>query len=371
MPNEILTAQYTQHTVYLQRIGATLGRDVAPYLEEIDRQVQRIFAKYEGRAVTIKNRAAIQEQINKVSREQLQLYVNDLKKERREVGVNEAAFAANSLNDIVESDDFNAVTPSPAQVNIAAIANPIKIGDNAFTSYNSLMSNYWQKWTIEIDGIVMAGFSSGQTINEVADNIYSQLRLTTTDTSSNTLTRAKRSARQLAITGTNHYANQARVAFVDANDDMLKGYRFLAVLDSRTSQQCRALDQKVISKDSDKLSSLTPPLHPNCRSALVYEVDDRFKLDDKDTKRASAFEIDGERDPKPLSSDGIYYDKLKQLSAKDQDVVLGPTLGKAFRKMDDPKQFAKLTIDSLGNPLTIKEMKQRDNELSRILRAQK
>lgn len=75
MSNEILTAQYTQHTVYLQRIGATLGKDVIPYLEEIDKQVQRIFAKYEGRAVTIKNRAAIQEQINAVSREQLQLYV--------------------------------------------------------------------------------------------------------------------------------------------------------------------------------------------------------------------------------------------------------------------------------------------------------
>ena len=35
--------------------------------------------------------------------------------------------------------------------------------------------------------------------------------------------------------------------------------------------------------------------------------------------------------------------------------------------MDDPNEFAKLTIDSLGNPLTIEEMKKRDNELSRIL----
>ncbi len=371
MPNEILTTQYTQHTVYLQRLGATLGKDVIPYLNEIERQVQRIFAKYEGRSVTAKNRLAIQEQITAVSREQLQLYVNELKKDVRITGFEEGQFAAKSLNDIIENEDFNAVAPSAAQVNAQAISSPIKIGDNAFTSYNSIMSNYWQKWSSEIDGIVLAGFSSGQTINEVSDNIYQQLRLTTTDTSSNTLTRAKRSARQLAITPTNHYANQARVAFVDSNDELLKGYRFISVLDSRTSQQCRALDQTIIPKDSPRLSSLTPPIHPNCRSALVYEVDDRFKLDDKDTNRASSFTVDGKRDPKPLSSDGIYYDKLKQLSARDQDVVLGTTLGKAFRKMDDPAKFAKLTIDSLGNPLTIKEMKQRDNELSRILRALK
>lgn len=370
MANDLLTTAYTQHAVYLQRVGASLGLDVIPYLEEIDSQVQRIFARYEGRSVTIKNRAAIQEQINAISREQLQLYVAALKKDIRSVGVNEAEFASQTLDNIVENDDFESNTPSAAQVNVTAISTPVKIGDKAFTSYNSLMTNYWQKWTAEIDGIVMAGFTDGQTINEVADNVYNQLRLTTTDTSSNTLTRAKRSARQLAITGTNHYANQARVAFVDSNDDILKGYRFLAVLDSRTSQQCRALDQTFIPKDSPKLSSLTPPLHPNCRSALTYEVDERYSLDDKDTQRASAFDVDGKRDPKPVSSDGIYYDKLKQLSAADQNAVLGPTLGRAFRKMN-PSEFAKATIDRLGNPLTIAEMKERDNTLGRILRSQK
>ena len=108
----------------------------------------------------------------------------------------------------------------------------------------------------------------------------------------------------------------------------------------------------------------------NCRTALVYEVADKFKLDDKDTKRASSFEVDGKRDPKQVSSEGIYYDQMKKLKASDQDVILGPTLGKAFRKLDDPKAFADATIDSLGNPLTIKELKQKNNELGAILRKQ-
>ena len=45
-------------------------------------------------------------------------------------------------------------------------------------------------------------------------------------------------------------------------------------------------------------------------------------------------------------------------------------MGKAFRKMDSPAEFANATIDTLGNPLTIAEMKKRDNELGRILRSQ-
>jgi hypothetical protein len=102
----------------------------------------------------------------------------------------------------------------------------------------------------------------------------------------------------------------------------------------------------------------------------VYEVDDRYKLDNKETKRASSFEVDGKRDPKPVSSEGIYYENFKKLKAADQDNVLGNTLGKAFRKMDSPTEFANATIDTLGNPLTISEMKKKDNELGRILRSQ-
>jgi SPP1 gp7 family putative phage head morphogenesis protein len=232
------------------------------------------------------------------------------------------------------------------------------------------MSNYWRKWSGEIDALVQNGFVNGTNINEISNSIFDQLRLQKSTTSKNVLSRARRSAKSVAITGTNHYANTARIEFVDQNDNVLKGYRLIAVIDSRTSQKCRGLDQKFIPKNSPKLSAFTPPLHINCRTALVYEVDDRFKLDDKDTKRASSFEVDGKRDPKPVSSEGIYYDKMKSLKAADQDNILGPTLGRAFRKMDNPQEFADATIDTLGNPLSIAEMKKKDDELGAILRQQ-
>ena len=366
MPSEKITALYSQHTRSLQRLGASYGNDVIPYLNAIDIAVQAVFRKYSGRGVTQNNREAIIKQINLVAKEQLQLYVNALKKDHKSVGASESVFAVDTMKSTVEAD-IDLKTPSSAQVNALAISTPVQLGEKAFTSYNSMMSNYWQKWTAEIDGIVMSGFTTGQTIDEIADNIYPQLRLTASDTSDNVLNRAKRSARQLAITGTNHYANQATIAFVSENDDQIKGYRFLAVLDSRTSSFCRPLDQKVFAKDDPRLSRVTPPRHPNCRSRLVYEVDDRYKLDTKDSKRASNFDVDGKADPKQVSSDGIYYQKMKQLSASDQDAILGPTLGKAFRKLDNPEQFARLTVDSLSYPLTISEMKKRDNALSRIL----
>ena len=370
MPNEILTTVYSQHTVFLQRVGATQGNAVIPFLQLIEEDVQRIFNRYRDRAKTAANQIAIQEAINLASRGHLQDYINELKKSNREIGTNEAEFAADTLNKIVINDDFESVVPSAAQVNAIAVATPIQLSESSYTTYNSMMSNYWRKWTDEIDSLVQNGFVNGQTIDEIANNVFSQMRLEKSTTSKNVLNRAHRSAKSVAITGVNHYANTARIEFVDKNDDVLKGYRLIAVIDSRTSQKCRGLDQKFIPKNSPKLSSFTPPLHINCRTALVYEVDERFSLNDADTKRASSFEVDGKRDPKPVSSEGIYYDKMKSLKASDQDNILGPSLGKAFRKMNNPSEFADATIDSLGNPLTIAEMKKKDNELGRILRSQ-
>jgi SPP1 gp7 family putative phage head morphogenesis protein len=235
-----------------------------------------------------------------------------------------------------------------------------------------MMSDYWRKWTGEIDALVQNGFVNGSTINEISRNVFEQMRLEKSTVSKNTLNRAHRSAKSIAITSTNHYANTARIEFVDKNDNVLTGYRLIAVVDSRTSQKCRALDQRFIPKNSPNLSTFTPPLHISCRTALVYEVDERFNVKDADTKQASSFEVDGKRDPKRISSEGIYYEKMKRelTKASDQDAILGVTLGKAFRKLGNPREFADATIDSLGNPLTIKEMKEKDNQLGAILRQQ-
>mgnify|MGYP001588701273 CR=1 FL=1 len=366
MSVEKLTTIYSQHTVFLQRVGAGHGLAVTPYLERIQEAMTLIFLRNSGKNSTQARMVRIRQQINEVTRKELQEYISWLKVQNREVGDNESSFAASSLDSVVKSD-VDIDTPSSAQVNALAVASPIQMGEKSWTTYNTMMKNYWEKYTDEIDSIVAVGFASGQTIEQMSRDIMNQIVLTSSDSTGNVLTRARKSAKSLAITGTNHYANQARIAFVDQNDELLTGYRLIAVVDSRTSQKCRALDQKVIKKDNPKLANFTPPLHRNCRTAMVYEVDQRFRLDDSETQRASAFEVDGKRDPKPISSEGIYYDKMSKLNNADQDNILGPTLGKAFRKLDNPEAFAKATIDRLGNPLSIKEMKSRDNQLAKIL----
>ncbi|HHZ68859.1 MAG TPA: hypothetical protein EYN54_00925 [Methylococcaceae bacterium] len=263
MPVEILTTIYSQHTIHLQRIGATEGLKVTPFLIAIENDVVSILNKYRKRRVTPALQELIQKQINEATRKHLQDYTSQLKVENRAVGAFEAEFAATTLNGVVDNKDFNATVPSAAAVNSVATITPVKLGANSFTAYSTMMRNYWSKWTDEVNGIVQAGFLEGSTIPEITNAITAQMDLSKSGTTKSVLDRARRSAKQLAITGTNHYANTARIAFVDENDDILKGYRFLAVNDSRTSRVCARLDQTVYPANSPKLSSVTPPLHPN------------------------------------------------------------------------------------------------------------
>ena len=371
MANEQLIAIYSQHSVHINRLAAGLGNDVVPYIDNIYTDINSIFAKYSSRKrITPELESKIRSEISAIVSEEMQAYTRYLKSEQRQVGIYESEFSANELEQVVVNPDFESTIPAAAQITAAAVSTPIKIGEDSYITYNSMMRNYWQKWTDEIDAAVAQGFVQGQTIQQIQSVVLETIEPSKTAVTKSVLDRARRQARSIAITGTNHYANQARVEFSKQNLDVIKGYEYLSVLDSSTSDQCRALDREKFKADDPNLSQFIPPLHPHCRSTLIFVVDERYTITDEDSKRASRFRVDGKLDPKPVSSSQTYYEAMKKLNAKDQDAILGPTLGKAFRKMNNPTAFAKATIDSLGKPLTITEIKKRNSELSRILNKQ-
>jgi SPP1 gp7 family putative phage head morphogenesis protein len=370
MAQEQIVSVFSQHVTYINRVAAGFGNDVLPYLDGIYSGINQIYGKYSSRKnITPELQETISAEISSLVSSELQAYTRELKKDQRELGIYEAEFSANELEQVVVNEDFKATVPAAAQITAAAVATPIKIGENSYVTYNTMMRNYWQKWTADIDAIVANGFVGGQSISEIQSSVLEEIKPSKTGVTKSALDKARRQARSISITGTNHYANQARVLTGKDNEDVIKGYEFISVIDSVTSPQCRPLDGRKFASDDPDLNRFTPPLHPNCRSALVYDVDERYTVQDETSKRASRFRVDGDLDPKQISSTETYYHAMNKLNAADQDAILGPTLGKAFRKLNNPDEFARLTVDSLRNPepLTISEIKERDTALSRIL----
>jgi SPP1 gp7 family putative phage head morphogenesis protein len=84
-----------------------------------------------------------------------------------------------------------------------------------------------------------------------------------------------RNAVALVRTSVHSVANATRVEMYKKNDDLIKGYQFLATLDGRTTKICMAHSGGSWDMEGNPLNGTKlrfpghPPLHYNCRSTLI------------------------------------------------------------------------------------------------------
>lgn len=136
----------------------------------------------------------------------------------------------------------------------------------------------------------------------------------------------------------------------------LMGYRWVSILDSRTSQICRSLDGQVFQFRKGPL----PPAHPNCRSSIIAEIagrwlrrDDKGRFAKRDERAAT-----GAAGKEQVDGKVKYYEWLKTQPAAFQDDALGVTRAALFRKGGlSAAAFAKLNLDKNFQPLTLDEMR--------------
>lgn len=156
---------------------------------------------------------------------------------------------------------------------------------------------------------------------------------------------ARRSIERTVRTTVNHVSNRARMEVYKSNDDITKGYEFVATLDERTTAICQSLDGKKFGyKDS---AGRVPPLHPQCRSTIIAIVDWK-KLGVEPPEQGMRSSDGGE-----VSAKETYSSWLKQQSSAKQNRILGKTRAEMFRA-------GKITLDDLvrgdGRRLTLAEL---------------
>lgn len=77
-------------------------------------------------------------------------------------------------------------------------------------------------------------------------------------------------ATRLVRTELNYVENRA--ALDGIKDSGMKYYQFVAILDKRTSHQCREHDGKIYPVDEYSPGTNAPPLHPHCRSVIIGSI---------------------------------------------------------------------------------------------------
>ena len=104
MLNEELVTIFADHTYALQRVGTTQGNKVIPYLDAIEAQVRARIDREVGKNLTPLRRQKLIDDIDEITRTNLQAYVKELKVDNRAIGANEAVFTAESVDSVMGSD---------------------------------------------------------------------------------------------------------------------------------------------------------------------------------------------------------------------------------------------------------------------------
>lgn len=140
----------------------------------------------------------------------------------------------------------------------------------------SIVGDYTFNITKKARAIVTQGIKDGWSQSEIVKMLRGELE-NTTEVWTNTMLRTK----------TTEIYNEARKKYYETDKlakDVVEAYQWSAILDDRTSEVCRELDQTIFPVDMS--SSLKPPAHYNCRSLLIpitkyedYKSDDNYSED--------------------------------------------------------------------------------------------
>jgi len=164
-------------------------------------------------------------------------------------------------------------------------------------------------------------------------------------------------------------SQRARYETYAQNDDVVHGVEALVVLDNRTTEFCMALSGQQWTLEGEPIGDSVPwpgypPYHFNCRTTLIPILkswEDLASKDKKDIARQAdkaGLSIDTVQSSMngPVSGELNYEEWLATQPLTFQEELLGPTKFKLWK--DGDITFRDL-VDQSGNPLTVKELKDR------------
>ena len=236
---------------------------------------------------------------------------------------------------------------------------------NAISKKTLVQGKYPNQWWAKQAQGLQDKFSNemrmGMNQNESIGKLSNRVR-------KNVMPVSRRNAEALVRTSQAAVVEEAKQASYEEMSDLLKGYRYSATFDSRTTQYCKAADGTIFNKSYKVVSgagwAVTPPNHWNCRSTLIpitkswSELEDQYKGTDFFKKKLDKIPSKTRTSMDGKVPKGTTYNKwLKSKDTKFQDKVLGKTRAEFFRN-GKIKHLSQL-IDQSGKPLTIDHLKKK------------
>lgn len=333
---------FTRHQVYFEGLKTSVASEADPLLRSLEDLILTTLAKAGVDKMNELSAAQLENLIGEIQRNETALfgsYASDLTKRLEGVADYESDFAEQALR---------AATVGESVVEIPAGTAWLYAKTHPIQATGQLLEDFISGWTAKdiaaVEATLRNAHAQGWTLQQTISAVRGTRAASYAD---GLIERMRRDISSLVRTTIQHMSNAAQMAVIAANADLLIGYRFVATLDSRTTIVCRSLDGRVFKIGEGPV----PPLHINCRSITVPEMNESVKLLGGGLTRAA------QGGPVPASM--TYYEWLHLQPASFQDSVLGKTRGELFRSGGlSAQEFARLNLNRRFQPLTLAEMQQ-------------
>lgn len=258
-----LAQQIADHQARLQVIGSNWGEIINDALDATEKKFLEKLQKELKNFDFVPNQKKTLEQLKKINNKLIQIRVQafaDAKKsvedESKKLAENEVKWGKRVTKEMTGEKNLN----EPSKTALSRVV------ENSLSSGRTL-----QQWFLKIaaddaarvETVVQQGFSSGLSIDEIVRQIIGTKANDYRDGIFNT---TRNEANNIARTICNGIANSAKMAFYQANDDVITGVEILSTLDGRTCPVCASLDRKRYKMDETPPSL---PLHHQCRCVLL------------------------------------------------------------------------------------------------------
>lgn len=353
--NDTLQARAIRHAVFLERyksgqvkkIVALINKDVVPSLiAELRARLENIATR--GRDKSIKDNTRLEgliRSLNGILETGIRQVKDKTKNSLKQLALSESTFQAQLVSKLVpKALDLSFTIPNVGTLSSIVTSRPMQ---------GKILGEWWKGVELTAkDGIkkqINIGIATGESIDQIVRRVGGTQSKGFSD---GEVFKLRRNAEAVVRTAVNHVANSARDETYKQNKGLIKGYKFVATLDKRTTPICQATDGKVYELEDD--ASPRPPLHFNCRSTTVPILKSFRELgfnvkDIPDSTRAS---MNGQV---PVSV--TYQEWLKGEDPKVQDEVLGKRRAELFRA---GKFSVSEFVDKKGKTLTLKQLSNKE-----------
>lgn len=350
--NEDLQRAAVDHSIDIIRYQNGIVRRIIALLNRTDAdlfaQLTAALERFPQNAFTVERLEALLTSVRQTNAKAYEVVRNALEVELNQLAAYEVQYQAQLFQNVLPVTLQTAVIV-PEMVASAALARP----------FQGRLLKEWAAGIeaskmVKIRDAIRIGYVEGQTTADIVRRIRGTKALQYKD---GILETTRREAETIVRTAIAHTANHARAEFYKANDDLVKGIKWVSTLDGRTSEICQARDGQVYPVDSGP----RPPAHLNCRSSTtpVLKSWRELGIDMDDMPPSTRASMDGQ-----VPANLTYGEWLKGKDAKDPaftDRVLGKTKAKLFRAGMPLDRF----VNRTGDVLNLDELRKRDAEYFR------